>query len=245
MLEKTISIVTAAYNSEKTIKRTIESVFSQTNFHDYEYIIIDGESKDNTIDIIEQYPLISFLSEPDNGIADAFNKGLKLAQGKYIFYLNSDDYLSDKFVLRDVSSFITKNNFPYWIVGEIAISKNGKTIRKRRKLKPSCKSLVLRNGIPHPAVFVNRNILENVGGFNTSYHYLMDYELWARLCEHGIHPTYLKRLICIYSREGFSSDSNTIRDNEYFSILRRMRNSRNKRLIGAIYDTIKRKSNEI
>ena len=92
-----ITIVTVCYNSEKTIERTIKSVLSQ-QFTDYEYLIVDGVSKDTTLSIIQKYePLFNghmkWRSEPDKGIYDAFNKGCKWASGKYVWIVNSDDYM--------------------------------------------------------------------------------------------------------------------------------------------------------
>ena len=97
MRQPFFSIITVCFNSEKTIERTLQSVLGQSCI-DYEYIIVDGASKDNTIDIIKQYEQMFdgrmiWLSEPDKGIYDAFNKGCKKAKGEYIWIVNSDDYL--------------------------------------------------------------------------------------------------------------------------------------------------------
>ena len=91
------TIVTVCWNSDKTISRTIESVLEQ-DFKDYEYVIVDGGSTDNTIDIIKAYEprfegKLKYKSEPDKGIYDAFNKGIERATGKYIWLVNSDDYI--------------------------------------------------------------------------------------------------------------------------------------------------------
>ena len=106
------SIVTVCFNSEKTIKKTIESVLQQ-EFKDYEYIIVDGASKDGTMDVVKNYEdkfegRLRYISEPDKGIYDAFNKGIRMSKGKYVWIVNSDDYIEPNALeeLYKVSSFM-------------------------------------------------------------------------------------------------------------------------------------------
>src|SRR5476649_1626689 len=111
MQDLKISLITVTYNAESTIGRCIESVIAQ-NFENIEYIIVDGNSTDKTIQIINQYKnhISIFLSEPDNGIYDAMNKGIKLASGDVIGMLNADDFFADNTVLTDIANaFITQN----------------------------------------------------------------------------------------------------------------------------------------
>ena len=100
------SIITISYNSEKTIEKTIKSVLSQ-DYNKYEYIIVDGMSTDRTLDIVNKYSkyIEKVICEKDEGISDAFNKGIKAAKGDYILLLNSDDVMIDN-VLREVDSYI-------------------------------------------------------------------------------------------------------------------------------------------
>src|SRR5680860_122406 len=101
-----ISLITPSYNSAATIARTIDSVIAQ-NYPDLEYIIIDGGSKDNTAGVVASYQdkiKLNFISEPDNGIYDAMNKGVKLATGEIIGILNSDDIFYDEKVLTTVAN---------------------------------------------------------------------------------------------------------------------------------------------
>ena len=118
-----ISIVTVSYNSSLTISRTIESVLSQKNI-DLEYIIVDGASKDGTVDIIRQYAekksCIKWISEKDNGIYDAMNKGISFATGEVIGILNSDDYYAGDTVLEEiVKTFCDDNTLESYHVMEI------------------------------------------------------------------------------------------------------------------------------
>ena len=106
-----ISIITVSFNSEETIKTTLNSVLNQ-NFKNIEHIIIDGKSTDNTIQIVKKYSHIKkIVSEPDNGIYDAMNKGIKIATGDIIGFLNSDDFFANDNVLsRVASTFINNSN---------------------------------------------------------------------------------------------------------------------------------------
>ena len=106
-----ISIITICFNSQDSIKKTIESIKCQT-YSDFEYIIIDGGSSDNTIDIIKQYNFVDkFISEPDEGIYEAFNKGINIANGEIIGFLNSDDTFYDENSLKNiVDSFNTNTD---------------------------------------------------------------------------------------------------------------------------------------
>ncbi len=106
-----ISIITITYNSEKTLDDTIKSVLSQ-NYNDIEYIIVDGNSKDSTIDIVKSYgdKISKFVSEKDSGIYDAMNKGLHLATGDVVGILNSDDVYFDEHVIEKVMHEFQKEN---------------------------------------------------------------------------------------------------------------------------------------
>ncbi len=103
-----ITIVTVCYNSEKTISKTIESVIGQT-YRDIEYIIIDGASKDRTVEIVNKYREkhnIVLVSEPDTGLYDAMNKAIVIANGKYILFMNSGDIFADEHVVQKMSTYL-------------------------------------------------------------------------------------------------------------------------------------------
>ena len=109
-----ISIITATYNSEKTLKDTLESVLKQT-YTDYEHIIIDGLSKDSTMEIVKEYEpkyngKLRYISEKDSGIYDAMNKGIKMAEGEVIGLLNSDDIYAHENVLKEIAECFEKEN---------------------------------------------------------------------------------------------------------------------------------------
>jgi len=179
-----ISIITVCYNSVKTIKKTVESVVSQNNIV-MEYIIIDGNSTDGTLKIIKEYAnkyptIIKWKSEPDNGMYDAMNKGIKIANGDIIGILNSDDYYALSNVLALVVDVMSKKNIDS-CYGNLLYIKNNKPYRfwkagERESFKFGWMP-------PHPSFFVRRNIYEKYGLFRLDCGVNADYELMLRFLE--------------------------------------------------------------
>ena len=238
-MNPTISIITVSLNSGRTIQRTIESVIAQKNValgSDYEHIVIDGKSNDNTLNILRKYNSINWFSELDYGISDAFNKGMKKANGEYILYLNADDYLYDNQVIYDVKKFIENNGYPPWVVGKIAKANNYCVTTEKNVLPPYGWTLFLRNRIPHPGVLIKKEVQKEVGGFDTNYKYAMDYDLWVRLHREGYRVRYFDRIISIFSLAGQSSQKNRIQDKEIKRIKIFSRDNIIKKFVGTVYD---------
>lgn len=178
-----ISIITITYNSEKTLKDTIKSVIKQ-NYDDLEYIIIDGGSKDGTLKIAKQYKkyISVIVSEPDNGISDAFNKGISHATGELIGIINSDDMLADG-ALNTIASEIHKDTDI--IYGDIyRCDPDGKNMRLA---KANDNVAVLKHGFScmyHPATFIRKSAYEKYGVYEL-LRYCMDRELLLRMYTSG------------------------------------------------------------
>lgn len=240
-IRTTISVITICRNAEKTIARALQSVAEQKNVAgQVEHIVVDGASTDATMDIVRQFNHITrSLSEPDQGIADAFNKGMQMATGVYLFYLNADDWLYDDQVLRDALAFIHAKGAPDWIVGDVMTDRTGRLEKAQRSHPPSCWSLMLRNRISHPAVLLKRQILQELGGFDLRFKIAMDFDLWQRLCARQIHPTYWSRVVSVFSMEGISSMQSELQQKERGRIISQFRNSAIKRSVGRIYDVLK------
>lgn len=180
------SIITTSFNSEKTIKDTIESVLSQS-YKDIEYIIIDGNSSDNTLKIVREYKerISHIISEKDNGIYDAMNKGITLATGDIVGILNSDDvYYSNKSLEYIAHEFKRTNVDIVW--GNILyVKRDNLNIVTRKWISGSYKSGLFRKGWhpPHPSFFIRRKLYEKYGLFKTNLKIAADYELMLRLLE--------------------------------------------------------------
>ena len=179
------SIVTPSFNSSDTISDTLQSITTQS-FKDYECIIVDGLSNDNTLELITGYSKeIKIISESDCGIYDAMNKGINASSGEWIIILNSDDCFADQTVLEklakniktDTTSEIFFSNIEY-------INQFGKPIRRSwtsKKFKPGA---FLRGFVPpHPSFVVKKSVYEKYGLFNLEYEYAADFELMHRFLE--------------------------------------------------------------
>ncbi len=209
------TIVTCTKNSGKFLRKNLKSVASQT-FKDYEQIIIDGSSIDKTVEIskifINKDQNVKLFIYPPKGISNAFNLGIKKSLGKYLFFLNSDDYLYDNDVLKNVSIFLSKNPDLDWMYGRInVIRENGKKIGEFPKWKifqfPHKYLLKYINFIPHQGVFMKRSVIKRFGGFNENLKANMDYDLWLRIAQKTKWNFY-DRLISNYTvREGSVSSS--------------------------------------
>lgn len=173
------SIITPSYNSEKTIRRTIESVLKQT-YQDYEYIIIDGDSTDNTLEIIKQYggifgEKLKVISEKDNGIYDAMNKGIRLACGDLIGIINSDDWYELNTLENVVNDENIDGNCIYY--GFLRFWEGG--------IEKSCAlyrhEFLRETMINHPACFVAKKIYDEYGLYDCGYKAAADYEFMLRV----------------------------------------------------------------
>lgn len=201
-----ISVITASYNSARTIEQTIQSVVGQT-YGNIEYIIIDGGSTDGTVDIIKKYEdkIAYWVSEPDKGIYDAFNKGVQAATGEYVQFLGSDDCLCDvssiKNVIQNLSIDVDILSANVWEVeGRWSIQRiinNAHAIDKRR---------FNGNMIPHPGMFTRRELLLE-HPFDISYKIAADY-LFFLTCyyDEKVKFSYIELPVVFFSSEGISSN---------------------------------------
>jgi glycosyltransferase involved in cell wall biosynthesis len=179
-----VSVITVTYNSEKTIRDTIESVISQ-DYDNREYVIVDGASTDNTAKIIEEYSnnIDIFVSEPDDGIYDAMNKGIELSQGDIVGFLNSDDILSNTHIISDIASRFLDTEIDA-IYGDLVYVDSIDTDNIVRYWKAGIISGTdIKYAVhpPHPTFYVRKNILDKCGLFDTQYSIAADVDLMIRL----------------------------------------------------------------
>ena len=178
------SIATPCFNSVKTIERTIKSILAQ-NFKDYEYIIVDGGSTDGTLDIIQKYePMfegrMKWKSEPDKGIYDAFNKGCQRAIGRFVWIVNSDDWMEDGALQKIANIDLNDNQI---VVGGLNwIDERGEVYRTSifisRKIDYAYKT---NRMIPHPATIVPKHIYEKYGYYNIKFKIAGDLDWFHRI----------------------------------------------------------------
>lgn len=200
-----ISVITASYNSGKTIGDTLKSIEAQS-YSAYESIFIDGNSSDDTVEQIEKSKIAQkkVISEPDNGIYDAMNKGINRAEGDIIGFLNSDDFYPDSDVLRDVA-YLFEDPTVEACYGDLCyVRKANKEKIVRHWESESYREGLFRTGWvpPHPTFYARRGIYEKYGGFNLNYKIAADYELLLRMIAvHKINTIYLPRVM-VHMRYG-------------------------------------------
>lgn len=194
-----VSIITACYNSSETIRATIESVLSQ-DYAEIEYIIVDGQSKDNTLHIVNQFSsrIAKIISEKDDGIYFALNKGLSLATGDVIGFLHADDIYADtEVILKVVERFKTSNAEA--VYGDLQYVDRKDTSKVIRNWKSGeYKDGMFRKGWmpPHPTLFLKKSVYDKFGNFNTTFKTAADYELMLRMIhKHKISVTYLPEVL--------------------------------------------------
>jgi GT2 family glycosyltransferase len=181
-----VSIITPSYNQASYLEQTILSVLDQ-DYPRIEYLVIDGASTDDSVEIIKKYAdqLTYWVSEKDNGQADAINKGFARATGEIIAWLNSDDYYLAGAVSSAVKIF-EENPDAVLVYGDmLAVDEHGKTFNTLKYKQLTLKDLLCFQIIGQPAVFMRRSALEKTFGLDPALHFLLDHFLWIQIAQHG------------------------------------------------------------
>ena len=176
-----VSIITVSYNSAKTIEETIHSVLNQ-GYKNIEYIVIDGASSDNTVEIINRYKadIAHVVSEPDKGIYDAMNKGIKIATGNLIGILNSDDVYENSSVISNIINTLEGNDAVYADLVYVQQNNLNRIKRVWKSGKYKVNSFLYGWMPPHPTFFVKKECYTKYGLYNTNLNSAADYELMLR-----------------------------------------------------------------
>jgi len=198
-LNKTLSIICTTFNSGKTLQRTIDSIKNQT-FQDFEFIIVDAKSNDNTLSIIKNNSdtITMYISETDKGIFDGMNKGLDLSTGEWVYFIGSDDYLYNNCVLEN----IFKNKFKQkteLVLGNVLYS-NGKIFKSFFNWK-----VLFYCSIHHQGTFYKRKLFDK-NYYHIDRNYPSDYGINVGLYLNKIKHEYYDQIICVYALGGDSSN---------------------------------------
>ncbi|WP_312067460.1 MULTISPECIES: glycosyltransferase family 2 protein [Weeksellaceae] len=188
MIKKPLfSIVIVNYNYGKFLKQAIESVINQ-KFNNYELIIIDGGSTDDSVDIIKSFEshISYWISEKDNGQSDAFNKGFSKANGEFYFWLNADDILMPNSLIN-ISNYLNKDNKCKWIAANtVFFNEDNEILRCRRGIK--WKDFLIKQGpiyVYGPSTIFHKELYNKANGFDEGLYYTMDTDLWMRFSNLG------------------------------------------------------------
>lgn len=251
-----ISIITATYNSAKTVRDTLESVLSQT-FKDYEYIIKDGGSKDGTLDIVHEYEpkfegRMRIISERDKGFYDGINRGYEAATGDILGLLNSDDFFSSDDVLEAVAARFLEDPTIEAVYGDVHYVKEDDISRRVRYYSSrhfNRKKMLMGYMPAHPSFYAKKECFQKYGTFDTTYKIAADFENLLRLIYlGGIKTSYIPKDFVTMREGGLSSSgfsSHKLIMKEHFCAFRENGVKCNKllymlRYLDKIYDLIKR-----
>ena len=201
-----LSIITINRNNAAGLRKTIESVVSQT-YTDFEYIIIDGASTDGSVAVIKEYAdkITHWISEPDKGIYNAMNKGILKAQGEYLLFLNSGDWLVDEDVVKDVNKIDLSDDI---ISGNLILWDNGnQELREAIKTEELGFEHLYNNRIPHPSTFIRKSLFDKYGFYNEDFKIVSDWGFFMKcLIVNNCSYSNIERTISCYDLNGISSN---------------------------------------
>lgn len=219
----TVTIITICYNAAATIEKTLQSIAEQ-DYPNIEYLIIDGKSKDNTLDIVARYqPHISkIVSEPDKGIYDAMNKGLEEATGEYIWYVHADDQI---YASNTLSQIMENHQNEDFIYGKALLvnEKGEERSLETRKSHPNAKTLTWKTmkqgmAISHQAMLVRRTLAPK---YDLTYRYVADFDWLIRVLKHSRSVRDTGTYWCRFAEGGISTQHRNASLKERFAILRK------------------------
>lgn len=197
-----LSIITINLDNCAGLQKTMSSVFAQT-FTDYEYLVIDGGSTDGSVDEIKKHEnkLVYWISEKDNGIYHAMNKGIKNGQGEYLLFLNSGDYLVNEEV---VSSLLAQTENKDIVYGILVVDDKGRIYHKEYPEKLPF-SFFLKDTIPQPSTIIKRRLFNTVGSFNENLRTTSDWEFFLNaICKYNASYKYVPVPFAVFNTDGIS-----------------------------------------
>lgn len=203
MMTKTFSILTATLNAGEGLKQTLESLRAQT-CKDFEWVVADGGSKDHTVQMLreEKAVKVRWVSEPDQGISDAFNKCIQMATGQWVLFLGAGDRLASEDVLANALEFCRTEQTRFFY-GDVVYDYGDK--RRLVHKNYSWSRFKTYSCIPHQAMFLDRRVFAEYGLFDLTYRTCMDYEHTARFIR-KISPDYFERVVAVMPRTGVSAN---------------------------------------
>lgn len=219
------SIITINYNNAQGLNRTMKSVFNQTS-KEFEYIVVDGGSTDTSLEIIQQFndstiQRFQWISEQDTGIYNAMNKGIKMATGDYLLFLNSGDWLSSNDVIERVLSYL---NIDFEIVsGELELVKSNTDRIKLFPPKTVNLNYSINAGLTHPNTFIKKELFDKYGYYNEQNRIVSDWEFFLIAC--GLHSCKYKSisvLVSCFEMDGVSNQNDGLLRKETQEALKRL-----------------------
>ncbi|MCC8149348.1 glycosyltransferase family 2 protein [Akkermansia sp.] len=212
---KRLSIITVCLNERHGIEKTCKSIVSQT-WMDFEWIVIDGASTDGTLDVLSRYPVTRLVSEPDGGIYEAMNKGIRLAQGEFVIFLNGGDYFHHPEVLSEV---FEKQNYQEDILCGNVLLANSLDKINRPPRNVSSPLVFIGESIPHQAAFIRRRLFTDYGFYDEKLRIVSDWKQWIVFAFNKCRFRNLNLLISVFDDKGISSVRPDLLQQEYIQVV--------------------------
>jgi len=223
-----VSIITITFNliennRESLFRKCLESVHDQS-YENIEHIVVDGASTDGTLDLIKEYTnkgWVTYVSEPDKGIYDAMNKGIKMAKGEYVAFLNSDDYYHDKKGVETSIELLEKSNADFSYAPVIIKFEDGTLFGNHPQCNPKISNVFFTMPFCHQTMFAKREVMIKEDMFDTDYKSAADYDFVIRLCLKKYKSVFVEKSFVTYQFAGVSSTAQENSLNETAAIWRK------------------------
>jgi len=178
-----VTVVTPVLNGARFLDESIRSVLAQTH-PDIEHVVVDGGSTDGTLEVLRRHPHVRWTSQQDAGQSDALNRGLAMARGEMVGWLNADDFYLPHAIASAVRELLADESTAAVYCNALVVDESGRELsRSRSEPFDLERALTFGNVVPQPTVFVRKRILDEVGGLVVRYHYAMDFDLWIRIAQ--------------------------------------------------------------
>lgn len=213
-----ISIITVCKNAENAIERTVLSVVTQNCFNEnIEYVVIDGVSTDKTLEIIKQYAEkypIKWISEPDSGIYNAMNKGIKMATGEHLLFLNAGDYLIHYNVIKSLMNLFENGEFDVIYGNTLSINPMSEQYWIKATENPDI-FFFFNDSLAHQAVFYKKTLFDKFGSYDETFKILADNVFNKKIvCDEHISVKHIDHIISVFLGDGISSTNKSLRSQE-------------------------------
>ncbi len=200
-----LSIITVCLNEYETIDITLRSIANQT-FQDFDWIVVDGASSDGTLDVINRYKdrITLLISESDNGVYDAMNKGIMNSQSEYLYFMNGGDYVESVVTLENVFSKKPSANIVYGDIIDLGSNNINPLLKMPNKIT---KSFHYKKTLPHQSTFIKRSLFDIVGLYDETYRIAADYDFTMRaIFRYKCTTQYIDEVVAVFSPGGISAD---------------------------------------
>lgn len=217
-----LSIITINWNNAEGLRETMESVMGQS-CQEFEYLVIDGGSTDGSVEVIKHFdgqPNLRWVSEKDKGIYNAMNKGIRMATGEYLHFLNSGDTLVDKDVVKKMLAEVEKNGQPEIMIGNLRMKHGDSIVLRTNRVKQITLWRLYSGSLNHPASYIKKMLFEQYGLYDEGLKIVSDWKWFLQVIVFkDVDPVFVDIDVAIFDTTGISSTNSALRQDERYKVL--------------------------